>query len=70
MAQKKEKREYLNDSETKDFTARLNDYFATVARVFIETSWAKLLASISGVAVRTDGTVVIKFSTYKGVDKA
>ena len=25
--QKKGKREYLNDTETKNFTAKLNDYF-------------------------------------------
>ena len=30
---KKGKREYLNDSETKDFTARLNDYFETIVAI-------------------------------------
>lgn len=32
-AQKKGKREYLNDSETKDFTMKLNDYFKTVIEI-------------------------------------
>lgn len=32
-SQKKGKREYLNDAETKDFTAKLNDYFETVVEI-------------------------------------
>lgn len=32
-AQKKGKREYLNDVETKDFTVKLNDYFETIVEV-------------------------------------
>lgn len=32
-AQKKGKREYLNDVETKDFTAKLNDYFETTVEI-------------------------------------
>ena len=32
-AQKKGKREYLNDAETKDFTSKLNDYFETYVEV-------------------------------------
>jgi CRISPR-associated protein Cas1 len=32
-AQKKGKREYLNDVETKDFTAKLNEYFETIVEV-------------------------------------
>jgi hypothetical protein len=31
--QKKGKREYLNDVETKDFNARLSDYFETVVEI-------------------------------------
>jgi CRISPR-associated protein Cas1 len=31
--QKKGKREYLNDVETKDFTKRLNDYFETIVQI-------------------------------------
>jgi hypothetical protein len=30
---KKGKREYLNDVETKDFTAKLNNYFETVVEI-------------------------------------
>lgn len=32
-AQKKGKREYLNDLKTKDFTAKLNGYFETVVEI-------------------------------------
>lgn len=32
-AQKKGEREYLNDVETKDFTAKLNDYFETYVEI-------------------------------------
>jgi CRISPR/Cas system-associated endonuclease Cas1 len=32
-AQKKGKREYLNDVRTKDFTAKLNDYFETLVEI-------------------------------------
>jgi CRISPR-associated protein Cas1 len=32
-AQKKGKREYLNDAQTKDFTAKLNDYFETQVEI-------------------------------------
>ena len=32
-AQKKGKREYLNDVETKDFTKKLNDYFETTVEI-------------------------------------
>jgi hypothetical protein len=32
-SQKKGKREYLNDVETKDFTAKLNNYFETVVEI-------------------------------------
>jgi len=32
-AQKKGKREYLNDAETKDFTAKLNNYFETMVEI-------------------------------------
>ena len=32
-AQKKGKREYLDDVETKDFTAKLSDYFETMVEV-------------------------------------
>jgi hypothetical protein len=31
--QKKGKREYLNDVETKDFTKKLNDYFETTVEI-------------------------------------
>ena len=31
--QKKGKREYLNDLESKDFTAKLNDYFETCVEI-------------------------------------
>jgi hypothetical protein len=32
-AQKKGRREYLNDVETKDFTAKLNQYFETIVEI-------------------------------------
>jgi len=32
-AQKKGKREYLNDAETRDFTAKLNAYFETIIEI-------------------------------------
>ena len=32
-AQKKGKREYLNDVETRDFTAKLNDYFEVYVEI-------------------------------------
>ena len=33
LAQKTGKREYLNDVKTKDFTAKLTDYFETVVEI-------------------------------------
>jgi len=32
-SQKKGKREYLNDSEAKDFSAKLNDYFEAIVEI-------------------------------------
>ena len=40
-AQKKGKREYLNDVETKDFTAKLNEYFETGVEIPTSKSWEK-----------------------------
>jgi hypothetical protein len=36
--QKKEKRDYLNDVQTKDFTAKLNDYFESDSRATSDQS--------------------------------